>query len=177
MFANIDFQGIGTPKWAAREVAQLEKAKALGARGVKIAKNLGLGVKFPDGRRVPVDDPVLDPVFDAMGQVAPAARHPHRRPQGFFRSHGTGQRAHGRAGVASDVELRRSHASFPAWDELYGEFERRVKRSKNTTIIGVHFGNAPEEPDRVERMIERRIRTSTSTPPRAFPRSAANPPK
>src|SRR5689334_3827273 len=40
IFANINFEGIGTPKWAAREVAQLERVKALGARGVKIAKNL-----------------------------------------------------------------------------------------------------------------------------------------
>jgi predicted TIM-barrel fold metal-dependent hydrolase len=29
-----------------------------------------------------------------------------------------------------------------------------VRRSSKTTIIGVHFGNAPEEPDRVERMLK-----------------------
>jgi hypothetical protein len=37
VFVNINFEGIGTPGWAAREVKQLERAKEMGARGVKIA--------------------------------------------------------------------------------------------------------------------------------------------
>jgi predicted TIM-barrel fold metal-dependent hydrolase len=152
IFANINFEGIGTPKWAAREVAQLERAKALGVRGVKIAKNLGLGVKFPDGRRVPVDDPVLDPVFDAMAKLhLPLAIHTGD-PKVFFDPMGPNNER---------MEELASHPAwsfadrtrFPTWEALYGEFERRVKRSKDTTIIGVHFGNAPEEPDRVKRML------------------------
>jgi predicted TIM-barrel fold metal-dependent hydrolase len=152
IFANIDFEGIGTPKWAAREVAQLERAKALGARGVKIAKNLGLGVKFPDGRRVPVDDPVLDPVFDAMARLhMPLAIHTGD-PKAFFDPMGpTNERMDELASHPAWSFADRTR--FPAWDALYGEFERRVKRSKDTTIIGVHFGNAPEEPDRIERML------------------------
>jgi predicted TIM-barrel fold metal-dependent hydrolase len=152
IFANIDFEGIGTPKWAPREVAQLERAKALGARGVKIAKNLGLGVKFPDGRRVPVDDPVLDPVFDAMARLhLPLAIHTGD-PKAFFDPMGpTNERMDELASHPAWSFADRTR--FPAWDALYGEFERRVKRSKDTTIIGVHFGNAPEEPDRIERML------------------------
>jgi predicted TIM-barrel fold metal-dependent hydrolase len=152
IFANIDFEGIGTPKWAAREVAKLEKAKALGARGVKIAKNLGLGVKFPDGRRVPVDDPVLDPVFDAMARLKlPLAIHTGD-PKAFFEPMGpTNERMDELA--SHPMWSFADRTKFPTWEGLYGEFERRVKRSKDTTIIGVHFGNAPEEPDRIEHML------------------------
>jgi predicted TIM-barrel fold metal-dependent hydrolase len=153
VFANINFQGIGTPKWAAREVAQLERAKALGARGVKIAKNLGLGVKFADGRRVPVDDPVLDPVFDAMARLhLPLSIHTGD-PKAFFEPMGP---ANERMDELASYPMWSfaDRTKFPTWDGLYGELERRVKRSKDTIIIGVHFGNAPEEPDRVHRMLD-----------------------
>jgi predicted TIM-barrel fold metal-dependent hydrolase len=152
IFANIDFEGIGTAKWAAREVAKLERAKALGARGVKIAKNLGLGVKFPDGRRVPVDDPVLDPVFDAMAKLhLPLAIHTGD-PKAFFDPMGPSNERMDEL-ASHPMWSFADRTRFPAWEALYGEFEQRVKRSKDTTIIGVHFGNAPEEPDRIERML------------------------
>jgi predicted TIM-barrel fold metal-dependent hydrolase len=153
VFANIDFEGIGTPKWAPREVAKLERAKALGARGVKIAKNLGLGVRFPDGRRVPVDDAVLDPIFDAMAKLhLPLSIHVGD-PKAFFEPMGP-QNERMDELASHPMWSFADRTRFPAWDALYGEFERRVKRSKDTTIIGVHFGNAPEEPDRVERMLK-----------------------
>lgn len=152
IFANINFEGIGTAKWAAREVAQLEKAKALGVRGVKIAKNLGLGVKFPDGRRVPVDDPVLDPIFDAMAKLKlPLSIHTGD-PKAFFDPMGPNNERMDEL-ASHPAWSFADRARFPTWEALYDEFERRVKRSKDTTIIGVHFGNAPEEPDRVARML------------------------
>jgi predicted TIM-barrel fold metal-dependent hydrolase len=152
IFANIDFEGIGTAKWAAREVGKLERAKSQGARGVKIAKNLGLGVRFPDGRRVPVDDPVLDPVFEAMGRLQlPLAIHTGD-PKAFFEPMGPANERMDELAAHPGWSFA-DRTRFPSWDALYGEFERRVKRSKNTTIIGVHFGNAPEEPERVHRML------------------------
>ena len=153
VFANIDFERIGDPGWASREVAKLERAKAMGARGVKIAKNLGLGVRFADGRRVPVDDPVLDPVFDAMARLRlPLAIHTGD-PKAFFDPVGpNNERMDELASHPGWSFADRSR--FPAWDDLYGEFERRVKRSSKTTIVGVHFGNAPEEPGRVMRMLD-----------------------
>jgi len=153
VFANIDFSGIGAPGWAAREVEHLERAKAMGARGVKIAKNLGLSVRYADGRRVPVDDPVLDPLFEAMGRLhLPLAIHTGD-PKAFFDAMGPDNERMDELATHpmwSFADRKR----FPTWEALYGEFERRVKRSSRTTIIGVHFGNAPEEPERVARMLD-----------------------
>jgi predicted TIM-barrel fold metal-dependent hydrolase len=153
VFANINFEGIGTRGWAEREVAQLERAKAMGARGVKIFKNLGLGVRFADGRRVPVDHPVLDPLFGAMARLRlPLAIHTGD-PKAFFEPIGP---------VNERVAELASHPMwsfadrdrFPPWEALYAEFERRVRRSWRTTIIGVHFGNAPEDPERVLKLLD-----------------------
>jgi predicted TIM-barrel fold metal-dependent hydrolase len=152
VFVNVNFEGIGTPGWGAREVKQLERAKEMGARGVKIAKNLGLRVQFPDGRRVPVDDPVLDPLFDAMARLhLPLAIHTGD-PKAFFDPMGpNNERMDELASHPMWSFADRSY--FPTWEALFGEFEQRVKRSSKTTIIGVHFGNDPEDPDRVEKML------------------------
>jgi predicted TIM-barrel fold metal-dependent hydrolase len=153
VFTQVDFEGIGALGWAEREGRQLERAKALGARGVKIGKNLGLGVRFADGRRVPVDDPVLDPLFDTMARLGlPLAIHTGD-PKAFFDPVGPENER--------IAELRQhpewsfaDRKRFPAWEALYAEFERRVRRSSRTTIIGVHFGNAPEDPERVGRLLD-----------------------
>jgi predicted TIM-barrel fold metal-dependent hydrolase len=152
VFVNVNFEGIGTPGWAAREVKQLERAKEMGARGVKIAKNLGLRVQFPDGRRVPVDDPVLDPLFDAMARLhLPLAIHTGD-PKAFFDPMGPkNERMDELASHPMWSFADRSY--FPTWETLFGEFEKRVRRSSKTTIIGVHFGNDPEDPDRVDKML------------------------
>jgi predicted TIM-barrel fold metal-dependent hydrolase len=153
VFANVDFSGIGAPGWAAREAEQLARAKAMGARGVKIAKNLGLGVRYPDGRRVPVDDPVLDPLFDAMARLRlPLAIHTGD-PKAFFDPVGPENERMDEL-ASHPMWSFADRTRFPSWEGLYGEFERRVKRSSGTTIIGVHFGNAPEEPERVGRMLD-----------------------
>lgn len=43
----------------------------------------------------------------------------------------------------------------PSWEALLEQFERRVARHPGTTFIGLHFGNAAEEPKRVDAMLER----------------------
>jgi predicted TIM-barrel fold metal-dependent hydrolase len=120
---------------------------------VKIPKSLGLAVAFGDGRRVPVDDPVLDPVFSAMARLGMPLSIHVGDPKAFFDPPTKDNERY---------EELRAHPSwsfadrsrFPTWEALFGEFERRVKRSSETTIVGVHFGNAPEEPARVAKMLD-----------------------
>ena len=152
-FANVEFDTIGGPIWANREILQLEHAKRLGAKGVKIPKVLGLGVLFQDGRRVPVDDPVLDPVFDAMARLGlPLSIHTGD-PKAFFDAMTKKNERYEELSAHPNWSFA-DRKYYPSWEELFGEFERRVKRSKSTTIIGVHFGNAPEDPARVGRMLD-----------------------
>jgi predicted TIM-barrel fold metal-dependent hydrolase len=64
VFANVDFSGVGSPDWGKKAAQQLEDDVKNGARGLKIYKNLGLSVKDVDGKRVKVDDPRLNPIWD-----------------------------------------------------------------------------------------------------------------
>src|SRR6185437_647091 len=61
VFVNPDFREARKgPGYGARMAAKIKQAHDLGARGVKIAKGLGLGWKGADGQLLAVDDRGLD---------------------------------------------------------------------------------------------------------------------
>jgi predicted TIM-barrel fold metal-dependent hydrolase len=45
--------------------------------------------------------------------------------------------------------------AVPSWDELQLALERRIARHPGTTFVSVHFGNAPEHPERVSALLDR----------------------
>ena len=69
VFTNIDFGGIDNPDWTKHTVAALENDVRNGAAGLKIYKDLGLEVKDKNGKRLTVDDPRLDPVWEKCGEL------------------------------------------------------------------------------------------------------------
>ena len=133
---------------------ELTAGHKLGARGLKITKGLGLGIPAAYGKHLlPVDDPGLDPLFERAGALGmPVAIH-IGDPKAFWKP------------VSPDNERwdeLRVHPEWsfygpgiPSWQQLYDQFERLVARHKKTTFIGVHFGNDPEDPDNVARMLDK----------------------
>jgi predicted TIM-barrel fold metal-dependent hydrolase len=153
VFVNPDFREIKKgPGYGARMAAKIKQGHDLGAKGVKIAKGLGLGYIDAKKQLVPVDDKGLDPVFEMAGKLnMPIAIHTGD-PKAFWKP------------ATPDNErfdeLRvHPHWSFfgapVSWEDLYGQFERRVARHPKTIFIGVHFGNDPEDPARVAQMLDR----------------------
>src|SRR5262249_14146317 len=57
VFTQMDWSKIDDPDFSAKMVSQLDDAVNRGARGLKILKDLGLGVKDKSGKLVPIDDP------------------------------------------------------------------------------------------------------------------------
>jgi predicted TIM-barrel fold metal-dependent hydrolase len=153
VFANLDPRGMLYPGWVEREVMRLRWAKEQGARGLKIYKALGLGFRDPDGARVKVDDPRLDPIFEECGLLGLVVDIHTGDPRAFFEPLGPQNERF--------EELRANPGwsfhgpGFPTWEELFGEYERRVARHPGTRFIGIHFGNAPEQPGRVAQMLRR----------------------
>lgn len=68
-FANVDFRGFNEPGFAERAAAQLEQDVKNGAAGLKIYKNLGMFLTDASGKRVPTDDPRLDPIWRKAGEL------------------------------------------------------------------------------------------------------------
>jgi len=133
---------------------QLVEAKRLGAIGLKIPKGLGLGYPAPDGQTLlAVDDPGLDPLFEKAGELGmPVAIHTGD-PKAFW------ERPDANNERIDELMAHPGWSLFEqpvaSWQALLAQFERRVARHPKTTFIGVHFGNAPEEPDRVAAMLDK----------------------
>lgn len=153
VFVNPDFrEAKHGPGYGARIAAKIRSAHELGARGVKIAKGLGLGHVDAQGKLLPVDDPGLDPVFEAAGKLhMPIAIHTGD-PKAFWKAPTPENERFDELRVHPGWSFWRAPVT---WEQLYAQFERRVARHPRTTFIGVHFGNDPEDPARVAQMLER----------------------
>ena len=82
--AGIDFNNVG-PGWGAKAVAQLEADIKAGAIGVgEISKSFGMTIRKPDASRLRIDDPELDPVWDAMGRMGLPVFIHTGEPEAFF---------------------------------------------------------------------------------------------
>lgn len=138
---------------------ELTEAHKLGARGLKITKGLGLGYPAPDYTHyMPVDDPGLDPLFARAGELGfPVAIH-SGDPKAFWRPADERNerwdelQAHPEWSFYGDSP---AGVPWPSWESIYTAFERRVARHPKTTFVGVHFGNNPEDPQAVARMLDR----------------------
>ncbi len=152
-FTSIDWRGVGGAGWLERELGRLRAAKAAGARGVKISKALGLVVRDHQGRRVPIDDPRLDPLFETMAELGFVCTIHAGDPVAFFEP------------VTPENERYRELSlnpqwsfygpEYPDWETVFEEYVRRVERHPSLIFIGAHFGNAPEDPARVGALLDR----------------------
>lgn len=153
VFANPPLAKLAEGVTVEQLVHELEVAHQLGAKGVKFFKALGLGFRDASGQLLKVDDPGLDPLLEKAGELGmPVAIHTGD-PVAFWQPvDATNERidelrVHPRWSYA--------HKPVPTWEELFAAFERRVARHPRTTFIGVHFGNAPEYPERVAALLDR----------------------
>lgn len=153
VFTTLAYEQAAFDDYGERMAALVRVAHARGARGLKIAKVLGLALASPDGRRIAVDDPKLDPVFATAGELGmPVAIHTGD-PEAFWLpvDAKNPRREELEAHPAWSIYGRR----VPSFEGLLGELEARVARHPNTTFISVHFGNAAERPDYVAGLLRR----------------------
>ena len=153
VFAGLAYEQAQEPGYGQRMVTVLEMAKKMGARGLKIAKALGLGVTGPDGKLLPVDDPELDAVFDAAGRLGmPVAIH-SGDPEAFWEP--VSEKNERYAELKAHPGWALHGEPVPSFDEILDQLERRIARHPKTTFISVHFGNCAEDPERVARMLRK----------------------
>src|SRR5687768_8587782 len=137
-FANLNFSGIDDPQWGANAAAQLERDDKAGARGLKIFKNLGLDLKDRSGKRVPVDDPRLDPVWRKAGELRIPVLIHTAEPRQFFEPHDkTNERW---LELKERPERARPPSEYPPWATIIAEQHRLFKKHPRTIFINAHLG-------------------------------------
>jgi len=156
-FTGLDFEEASKPGYGTRMAEALVAAKTAGAKGIKIHKALGLEYQGPDGKLLKVDDPGLDPVFEKAGELKlPVAIHTGD-PQAFWQEPSPKNERFDELLAHPEWSFYDAHkrGAIPSWRELFDAFLRRVARHPKTIFIGVHFGNAPEEPELVAQALDK----------------------
>lgn len=153
LFHTPDLSHVDAPDFADRTRRGVEEATALGAGGLKVWKNLGLGIRDASGALVAVDDPRLAPVWEAAGDAGlPVAVHT-ADPVAFFEPLDERNARYRELSEHPDWWFGRDE--LPSFCELLGQFERIVARHPQTTFVGVHMGHCAEDLGVVGDMLER----------------------
>jgi predicted TIM-barrel fold metal-dependent hydrolase len=152
-----DFAQWGDPilikddRFAQTAIEHLEADMALGARGLKITKELGLRFQDKTGAMVAVDDERLSPIWKRLAELhAPVLIHVSD-PQAFF------------IPLDETNEHYPTLQEFPGWgfqESFFGKWEllaqrnRVIARNPRTTFLLPHVANNPEDLDSVAALLD-----------------------
>jgi predicted TIM-barrel fold metal-dependent hydrolase len=138
VLAGINFNGVG-PGWAAKAVAQLEADVAAGAVGVgEISKGLGLSIRKADGTRLKIDDPDLDPVWEACARLGLPVFIHTADPQEFWQPVDFSNERW--LELALFPGRRYPADQFPSFETLAAERDNLFRRHPKTTFVTAHLG-------------------------------------
>jgi predicted TIM-barrel fold metal-dependent hydrolase len=138
---------IEDPEFGKKVVAAIEECVQLGARGLKVSKTLGLYWKDRAGKIVPIDDPRLDPMWAACGRLGiPVSIH-SGDPKAFWLP--VDEKNERYDELRDHPNWAFGGGAFPPREEILRQLENVVARHRDVTFVGVHFGNDPEDPERV----------------------------
>jgi len=142
-----------TPGFGERMADDLERKVEAGARGLKIFKELGLRHKDAEGNLIPVNDPRLDPLWTKAGELGIPVLIHTADPVAFFKPLDQGNERWEELQAHPDWHF--GAPEFPDHDTLLVQRNRVIKRHPDTTFIGAHLGNYPENLSYVDECLDR----------------------
>jgi uncharacterized protein len=151
VFTSVNWRSIG-PGFGARAAQQLEADVKAGALGLgEIGKDLGMGIRNPDGSRLKLDDPELDPVWDMAGKLnIPVFIHTGE-PPAFFDP----LDYHNERWLELALFPERRHQEGVRFEELMAERDRMVMKHPKTTFILAHMGWHANDLARLGKMFDK----------------------
>jgi predicted TIM-barrel fold metal-dependent hydrolase len=138
VMTGVNFANVG-PGWAEKAIAQLEADIKAGAVGVgEVSKAFGLRTRKPDGSRLKVDDPELDPLWEAAARLKIPMFIHTAEPQEFFEPIDFKNERWLELALFGD--RRYPPDQFPRFEELLAERDRMFKKHPKTTFVMAHLG-------------------------------------
>lgn len=150
VFANPSYEGIDGPDYPARTAAQLEADVRNGAQGLKIFKDLGMSVTDRAGRRVPADDPRLDPLWAKAGELGIPVLIHTGDPASFWDP----QDRYNERWLELKERPNRKRTGEPSWEQLITEQLHVFRKHPRTTFVGAHFLWMANDLDRLGRILD-----------------------
>jgi predicted TIM-barrel fold metal-dependent hydrolase len=153
VFVHLDFKGTGKAEqpetWACNQpefgrlvAAQLQGAKQRGCLGLKFFKQFGLEIRDAHGKLLRIDDDRFDPIWQACGDLKMPVLIHTADPAAFFDPiNAQNERAEE---LLRHPEWSFADKKFPRKDELIAARNRVIAKFPETTFIGAHVANNPE---------------------------------
>ena len=138
VFANINFDGVGSEGWTEQAVNQFEQDVKHGARGLKIYKSLGMYSKDSEGNRIAVDDPRLDPIWDKCAELGVPVLIHSADPKPFWDELDADNERW--LELKTHPRRKRSDTDPAPWEQIIEEQHSMFKKHPNTTFINAHMG-------------------------------------
>lgn len=131
------YDGIDDSNYGKKMAARLEEDVKNGAQGLKIYKNLGLDAKDGKGKRIPVDDPRLDPLWEKAGELhIPVLIH-SGEPASFFDPQ---DKYNERWLELKQFPNRaRPPERYPSWEQVMSEQRHMFAKHPKTTFVAAHL--------------------------------------
>jgi amidohydrolase family protein len=145
-FCHVDWSDLGGL------AASLEASAQAGARGLKVWKDLGLGVRDAAGALLLPDDPRVADVWAAAGQLGLPVLIHTADPIAFFTP--ADARNERLEELAVHPEWSFAGPEFPTFERLLEAFEAVVATHPQTTFIGAHVACCAEDLAWVGRMLD-----------------------
>ena len=152
--ATFDDAGFAEPGFGARVLAEVDRALAEGAHGVKIYKSMGMELRAKDGAFILPDDPAFAPVFAGLAARAttvyahlaePIAAwlplDPMSPDYDYYKAF-SAWHVHGRAGV-------------PTKDAILAARDRVLEKNPRLRMVGCHLGSMEEDVDVIAQRLDR----------------------
>jgi len=138
VFANIDFDGVGSEGWTEKTVSQFVQDVKNGARGLKIYKSLGMYSKDSEGNRIAVDDPRLDPIWEKCAELGVPVLIHSADPKPFWDELDADNERW--LELKTHPRRKRSDTDPAPWEQIIKEQHNMFKKHPNTTFINAHMG-------------------------------------
>lgn len=152
VFANVDFREIDTPNFGQNAARQLEADVRAGAQGLKIFKNLGMFLTDASGKRVPTNDPRLDPIWEKCAELGIPVLIHTGEPGSFWLPH---DRHNERWLELKQFPNRsRSGEGFASFEQTMGEQHDLFRRHPKTIFINAHLGWMGNDLGRLGRLLD-----------------------
>jgi predicted TIM-barrel fold metal-dependent hydrolase len=153
VFTQFDWSKINEPTFSDLMVRQVRDSVTRGARGLKVLKELGLGVRDSTGKLISVDDPRLDPVWEECGRLGIPVFIHTADPEAFFHPiDATNERYEE---LIEHLDWSFYGRDYPSLRELLAQRDRMFAKHPQTTFVALHFGSWPENLDFVEQTLQK----------------------
>lgn len=164
---SFDLPRLGDPGYVDGVIAGLEQDFAAGAVACKVWKNIGMEVRYPDGRFFHVDDPLLSPIFAWLAERGyPLLAH-IAEPLDCWLPLREGSPHYGYYSRNPEWHMY-TRPDYPSHGELMAARDRVLEQHPTLRFIGAHLASLEYDVDVLAATLDRYPNLAVDTSARLF---------